>query len=99
MRFLLPFLAALVALPAAAERLTLDRLQADPALSGPNVNKLTVSPDGERVTFLRARDDDRMRMDLWEYNVKAKSIRQLVDSRKLEPEEKLSLEEKARRER
>lgn len=67
--------------PAVAERLTLDRLQSDPDLSGPRVNNLTVSPDGERMTFLRARDDDAMPMDLWEYNVKANTIRQLVDSR------------------
>jgi dipeptidyl-peptidase-4 len=99
MRIFLPLLAALTALPAAADRITLDRLQADPALSGPRMNNLAVSPDGERVSFLRARDDDQFRMDLWEYNVKAKSIRQLVDSRKLMPVENLSLEEKARRER
>jgi dipeptidyl-peptidase-4 len=99
MRLLLCLLAALSAAPASAERLTLDRIYADPALSGPGVRSLGVSPDGERVTFLRGRADNQFQLDLWEYNMKDKTTHRLVDSKKLVPTENLSLEEKARRER
>jgi len=99
MRLLLCLLAALAAVPASAERLTLDRIHADPALSGPGVRSLRVSPDGERVTFLRGRPDNQFQLDLWEYNIKDKTTHRLVDSKKLVPNENLSLEEKARRER
>jgi dipeptidyl-peptidase-4 len=99
MRLLLCLLAALSSVPASAERLTLDRIHADPALSGPGVRSLRVSPDGERVTFLRGRADNQFQLDLWEYNMKDKTTHRLVDSKKLVPTENLSLEEKARRER
>ena len=99
MRPLLLLLAALSAAPASAERLTLDRLHADPALAGPGVRALRVSPDGERVTFLRGRADNQFQLDLWEYNMKDKTTHRLVDSKKLVPNENLSLEERARRER
>ncbi|MFZ3288546.1 MAG: alpha/beta fold hydrolase [Telluria sp.] len=99
MRFLLCFLAALSAVPASAERLTLDRIHADPALAGPGVRNLKVSPDGERVTFLRGRPDNQFQLDLWEFNMKDKTMRRLVDSKALVPNENPSPEEKARRER
>ncbi|MBA5637029.1 S9 family peptidase [Duganella sp. LX20W] len=99
MRFILCFLAALAAVPATAEQLTLDRIHADPALSGPSVRNLKVSPDGARVTFLRGRADNQFQLDLWEYNLKDKSAHRLVDSKILVPEENLSAAEKARRER
>ena len=99
MRLILCLLAALAAAPASAERLTLDRIHGEPSLAGPGVKTLKVSPDGERVTFLRGRDDNQFQQDLWEYNMKDKTTRRLVDSKKLVPNEGLSLEEKARRER
>jgi dipeptidyl-peptidase-4 len=99
MRLLLCLLAALSAVPASAERLTLDRIHADPALAGPGVRSLRVSPDGERVTFLRGRVDNQFQLDLWEFNMKDKTTHRLVDSKQLVPNENLSLEEKARRER
>jgi dipeptidyl-peptidase-4 len=99
MRLLLCLLAALSAVPASAERLTLDRIHADPALGGPGVRSLRVSPDGERVTFLRGRADNQFQLDLWEFNMKDKTTHRLVDSKQLVPNENLSLEEKARRER
>ncbi len=99
MRFILCFLAALAAVPATAEQLTLDRIHADPALGGPGVRNLKVSPDGARVTFLRGRADNQFQLDLWEYNLKDKSAHRLVDSKILVPEENLSAAEKARRER
>ena len=99
MRLSLCLIAALLAAPAFAERLTLDRIQADPALSGPGVRNLRVSPDGEHITFLRGRDDNQFQLDLWEFNTKDKTTRRLVDSKVLVPNESISLEEKARRER
>jgi dipeptidyl-peptidase-4 len=99
MRLLLCLLAALSAVPASAERLTLDRIHADPALGGPGVRSLRVSPDGERVSFLRGRADNQFQLDLWEFNMKDKTTHRLVDSKQLVPNENLSLEEKARRER
>lgn len=99
MRPLLLLLAALAASPAMAERLTLDRIYGESSLAGASVRNLRVSPDGERVTFLRPRADDQYRLDLWEYNTKSKATARLVDSKQLVPNEELSLEEKARRER
>ena len=101
MRFLPLLLSALVALPASAfaERLTIERLHADPALSGPGVRHLQMAPDGARVTFLKGRADDQFQLDLWEFNLHDKSMRRLVDSRALQPEENISDAEKARRER
>ncbi|HEX8954731.1 MAG TPA: S9 family peptidase [Burkholderiaceae bacterium] len=86
-------------LPAHAGQLTIERLHADPALSGPGVRQLQVAPDGSRVTFLSGRPDDQFQLDLWEFNLHDKSLRRLVDSKALVPEEKLSDAEKARRER
>ena len=99
MRFFLCFLAAMSAVSASAERLTLDRIHADPALAGPGVRNLRVSPDGERITFLRGRADDQFQLDLWEFNMKDKTTQRLVDSKQLVPNESISPEEQARRER
>jgi len=99
MRPLLLLLAALAAAPASAERLTLDRIHGETSLAGPGVRNLRVSPDGERVTFLRGSADNQYQLDLWEYNTKSKATRRLIDSKGLVPTEELSLEEKARRER
>ncbi|MEC5162988.1 MULTISPECIES: S9 family peptidase [unclassified Janthinobacterium] len=99
MRFILCFLAALASAPAGAERLTLERIHADPALAGPGVRNLKVSPDGARVTFLRGRPDNQFQLDLWEFNLKDKRAHLLVDSTALVPNETVSEQEKARRER
>lgn len=99
MRPLFFLLAALAATPAMADKLTLDRIYGEAPLAGASVRNLRVSPDGERVTFLRPRADDQYRLDLWEYNTKSKATHRLVDSQRLVPNEELSLEEKARRER
>jgi dipeptidyl-peptidase-4 len=99
MRLFLCLMAALAAAPASAERLTLDRIHGEPSLAGPGVKTVKVSPDGARVTFLRGRTDNQFQQDLWEYNMKDKTMHLLVDSKKLVPNENLSLEEKARRER
>ncbi len=88
------------ALPAHAERLTLEAITGDAPLSGPTLTKPKVAPDGSRVTFLRGRDNDRNRLDLWEYHIGSGEVRRLVDASVVLPgEEVLSDEEKARRER
>ena len=100
------FVPALVSLPVAAEtptapsRLTLEALAGDAPLSGPSLLRPKVSPDGTRVTFLRGKERDRNRLDLWAYDVASGKTTLLVDSDDVLPgAEVLSDEEKARRER
>ena len=70
-RYLAPALVAcaVATAPHAAE-LTIDRLFDAPALSGPTVVGLRISPDGSRVTYLQGNADDKDRLDLWEYNIR-----------------------------
>jgi dipeptidyl-peptidase-4 len=85
--------------PRAAE-LTIDRLFDAPALSGPAILGLQMSPDGSRVTYLKGKADQKDRLDLWEYNIGDGENRLLVDSNVLSPHgERLSDEEAGRRER
>ena len=85
---------------ARAEPLTLEAITGDAALSGPTLLRPKVAPDGSKVTFLRGRDGDRNRLDLWAYDVASGETAMLVDSAVVLPgEEVLSDEEKARRER
>jgi dipeptidyl-peptidase-4 len=80
--------------------LTIERLFASPSLSGPTPSGVKYSPDGKRVTFLKAREDEGDRFDLWQFDVATGEQSLLVDSKILEPEEvELSEEEKALRER
>lgn len=80
--------------------LTIERLNASPNLSGPTASALKYSPDGARVTFLKAREDENNRYDLWQFDVLTGEQSMLVDSKVLEPETvELSEEEKALRER
>lgn len=101
MRFaLLALMTFATVLPAHAEKLTLEAITGSAPLSGPTLAKPQIAPDGSRVTFLRGKDSDRNRLDLWEYHVASAQTRLLVDSSVLSPgEEVLSDEEKARRER
>jgi dipeptidyl-peptidase-4 len=100
-RYLAPALVACaVATAAPAAELTIDRLFDAPALSGPTITGLRVSPDGLRVTYLQGKAEDKDRLDLWEYNIHDGTARILVDSKVLMPaKENLSDEELARRER
>ena len=83
-----------------AEQLTIERIFASPPLAGTQPRSLKMAPDGSRVTFLRGKDDDQFRLDLWEFNIADRETRLLVDSAVVLPEEgELSDEEKARRER
>jgi dipeptidyl-peptidase-4 len=99
MRIVWLSLLCLVVFPVWSAELTLERIFGDPALSGPAPRAVQVSPDGTRVTYVRGRADDQHQLDLWEYNLKDRVTRRLVDSRKLLPNEQLSDAEKARRER
>src|SRR5258707_7653519 len=98
-RYLAPALVACAAAsaPHAAE-LTIDRLFDAPALAGPTIVGLKISPDGSRVTYLKGKADDKDRLDLWEYNIHDRQARVLVDSKALAPkQEKLSDENLDRR--
>ena len=100
MRALLFAALTMVALPTMAEKLTIERIFDGGSLAGAAPRGLQISPDGSRVTFLRAKPDDQFQLDLWEYQLKDNTTRLLVDSKKLEPNgEQLSDAEKARRER
>ncbi|GGY56294.1 S9 family peptidase [Parvularcula lutaonensis] len=95
-------LAATALLPATsfAEELSLDRLFASPSLTGTSPRAVAYAPDGSLVTFLKAREDDASRLDLWAYDVETGEASMLVDSKLLEPDDfELSEEEKALRER
>jgi dipeptidyl-peptidase-4 len=87
--------------PAAhADKLSLEAITGGAPLSGPSLMKPAISPDGQRVTFLQGKPDDRFKLDLWEYAIADGERRLLVDSSVVLPgEEVLSDEEKARRER
>ncbi|MCJ9429039.1 S9 family peptidase [Kordiimonas sp. A6E486] len=84
-----------------AENLTIDRLVASPSIDGPAVQGLKMSPDGKRITFLRGKKDKKNQLDLWEFDVATGKSSLLVDSASLLEggSEKLSEEEKNRRER
>ncbi|MBU1308378.1 MAG: S9 family peptidase [Gammaproteobacteria bacterium] len=83
-----------------AKQLELERLFADPALSGTTPRSLTMAPDGSRVTYLKGKANDANRLDLWQYQIKSGQHSVLVDADNLvSGAEVLSDEEKARRER
>ncbi|MEO8020160.1 MAG: S9 family peptidase [Pseudomonadota bacterium] len=93
-------LALLVAPPVRAEKLTLERLFAAPDLSGPTLRGVKISPDGKLIAYLRAREDDKDRFDLWAFDVRESRDRLLVDSRTLAGADRaLSADEESRRER
>src|SRR6202795_2384717 len=100
-RYLAPALVVCaVAAGANAAELTIDRLFDAPALAGPTIVGLKISPDGSRVTYLQGKPEDKDRLDLWEYNIREGRARILVDSKMLAPKKEiLSDEEAGRRER
>jgi dipeptidyl-peptidase 4 len=100
-RYLAPALVAcaVASAPNAAE-LTIDRLFDAPALTGPTLVGVKISPDGARVTYLQGKPEDKDRLDLWEYDIRQSRARMLVDSNALaNPKQRLSDEEMDRRER
>ena len=80
--------------------LTIDRLFDAPALAGPTIAGLKISPDGSRVTYLQGKVQDKDCLDLWEYDIREGRANILVDSSALAPAgPALSDEELNRRER
>ncbi|MBT1064730.1 S9 family peptidase [Bowmanella sp. Y26] len=91
---------ASTSLSLSADSLSIERIFSSPSLDGDAPIKLRVSPDGSRVTFLKGKETDYERYDLWEYHIESGKTRMLFDSDKLHSgPEQLSDEEKARRER
>jgi dipeptidyl-peptidase-4 len=86
--------------PALAEKLTPERVFADPSLSGPAAKGVALSPDGKRVTYLKAKPEAANVQDLWAADVKGGEPYRLIDSAALSSGAKtLSEAELARRER
>ena len=93
-------LLATAAAPAVAQQqLTLERVFANPDLSGPQPRALKLSPDGKLVTLLKPRADEKERLDLWAIDSATGSERMLVDSKKTGSGAELSEAEKMQRER
>lgn len=85
---------------ASTETLTIERIHQSPSLSGSAPKGIQVSPDGQRVTFLKGKEEDYDRYDLWEYHIPSGKTQILFNSDDLHTgPEVLSDEEKARRER
>jgi dipeptidyl-peptidase-4 len=83
-----------------AAPLSIDRLFDTPALAGPTIMGLQVAPDGSRITYLRGSEENKDRLDLWEYRIAEGEARLLVDARLLaSASQPLSDEERGRRER
>ena len=86
--------------PVLAEKLTPERIFADPALNGPTAKGVALSPDGKRVTYLKGKAEAANVQDLWAADVKGGEPYRLIDSAALSAGAKeLSEAEKARRER
>ena len=81
------------------EKLTLERVFANPDLSGPQPRALKLSPDGSLVTLLKPRADEKERLDLWAIDTATGAERMLVDSSQTGSGAELSEAEKMQRER
>ena len=94
------FTALLFASFSRAEQLTAARAFGNPGLAGQAARGVAFSPDGRRVTYLRAKDDNAQMLDLWVADVAGGEPHRLIDSRSLAAGDKpLTEAEKARRER
>ena len=81
--------------------LPIKRLIESPSLNGQLPRAVKISPDGQRLTFLKAKENDFQVLDLWEFDIKTGEQKLLVDSKQLtgDKEENISQAEQARRER
>ena len=77
-------LASLGASTAHGEALDVERLFAAPDLSGTSLRNPRFSPDGQLVTYLQGRPDDKDRLDLWAWDVARGRATRLVDSTHLQ---------------
>jgi dipeptidyl-peptidase-4 len=85
---------------ASASKLTLERIFAAPDLSGASLRSPAISPDGRLVAYLRGKESDKDRLDLWAYDIARGRHELLVDSASLSGSERaLSAQEEQRRER
>ena len=101
-RYILFIMMTVLSGAASAEKLTIERLFSAPDLSGASLRSPLISPDGHVVAYLRGKDSDKDRLDLWAYDVARREHRLLVDSASLIPKAQqraLSAEEEQRRER
>jgi dipeptidyl-peptidase-4 len=55
--------------PREARKLTLELLAGGTSLNAPGLARAELSPDGRRLTFLRGKQDDKNRLDLWELDI------------------------------
>ncbi|HNR90839.1 MAG TPA: S9 family peptidase, partial [Dokdonella sp.] len=99
MRLLLAAILMAATVEVVAEPLTIDRIFDGGSLDGPSPRGLQIAPDGTRVSLLRAKASDQNRFDLWAYDIATKQLALLVDADAVAPDETLSAEEAARRER
>lgn len=82
------------------EPLTLERVFQNPPLAGTTPRALTIAPDGEHLAWLKPRERDALRYDLWLRNTTTGAERMLADSEALSPAPaQLSEAELMRRER
>jgi dipeptidyl-peptidase-4 len=96
----LAFIACTLVTTGFARQLTVDRLFDAPALAGPAITGLSISPDDARITYLRGRPDDKNRLDLWEFDIGTGASRLLVDADLVAPAAKsIPDQELSRRER
>ncbi len=79
--------------------LSFERVFASPSLDGPAPRQAKLSPDGQYLSLLRNREDDRERYDLWAYDRETGEWSMLVDSEALGSGRELSEDEKMQRER
>ncbi|MFW2852392.1 DPP IV N-terminal domain-containing protein [Sphingomonas sp. TX0543] len=79
--------------------LTLERVFGSPDLAGAQPQALRLSPQGDLLTMVRNRPDERTRYDLWAIDTRTGTERMLVDSRKVGSGAALSEAEKMQRER
>lgn len=79
-------------------KLSIERLFSAPDLNGAVPSGVKFAPDGTRVAWLQAAEDDPEHLNLWLYDIDSRSAKVLFDSRGM-PTRTLSEEEKARRER
>ena len=84
---------------AGAPALTPERVFGDPDIAGPVAKGVALSPDGARVTFLRAKPDNKDVLDLWAADTAGGEPYRLIDSATLSEGGALSEAEVARRER
>ncbi len=98
--FALSLLSCVSGMKSIAGDLTIDRLFDAPALAGPAIVGLKVSPDNTRITYLQGKPGDKNRLDLWQYDIATQRAELLVDANALSPPGRVvSAEEMSRRER